>query len=295
MPNCGYSFTPSYAFSTTDSVTYITEGTDITPSVEVYSQDGADAGTQTVTMATTFTIASGQGQTTLSLSGTGVVPDVTFDVVLTNPCATATINNIVFSSNPIAVTDGNTATATFSTPTDSVDSTNTVQGLCGPKSYVIKDSNGATVTTWATITVSSTGTHTLTIDSTQFPTHFSSAVSETLTVETTLDTWSVTNTASTVTVNLDPTACDCSALAWTAPAITVASVNIDATSTPTIPAPNSDTSATSSNFAFANCYEDGNTCATTGSYAAISDFTVDDGTGAVSLTGHAFLSWDVSS
>ena len=151
------------------------------------------------------------------------------------------------------------------------------------------------MTTWATITVSSTGTHTLTIDSTQFPTHFSSAVSETLTVETTLDTWSVTNTASTVTVNLDPTACDCSALAWTAPAITVASVNIDATSTPTIPAPNSDTSATSSNFAFANCYEDGNTCATTGSYAAISDFTVDDGTGAVSLTGHAFLSWDVSS
>ena len=61
MPNCGYAFTPSYAFSTTDSVSYITEGSVITPSVEVYSQAGSDASTQTVTMATTFTIGSGLG------------------------------------------------------------------------------------------------------------------------------------------------------------------------------------------------------------------------------------------
>ena len=67
-------------------------------------------------MATTITVDGGQGQSTTSLSGSGVVPDVTFDVVLTNPCLTATIDNIVFSPSTLSVNDGLTGTATFTIP-----------------------------------------------------------------------------------------------------------------------------------------------------------------------------------
>ena len=97
-------------------MSYINGGTAIVPSVEVYSQDGSNAGTETVTMATTITIDSNQGQSTHVLSGNSDVPDVSFDMVLTNPCIAAAIDAIVFSPASIAVTDGNTATATFSIP-----------------------------------------------------------------------------------------------------------------------------------------------------------------------------------
>ena len=89
---------------------------------------------------------------------------MTFDVVVSNPCVTATINNIVFNPVAITVSDGSTATATFSTPTDSVDASNTVSNLCGAKSYTIKDSTGTVITTWASISTATDGTHTLTID-----------------------------------------------------------------------------------------------------------------------------------
>jgi hypothetical protein len=77
-------------------------------------------------MATTITIDGSQGQSTLSLSGNSDVPDVTFDVVLTNPCIAAAIDAIVFSPSSIAITDGDTETATFSIPQDAVDKTQTV-------------------------------------------------------------------------------------------------------------------------------------------------------------------------
>jgi hypothetical protein len=108
VPACEYTFTSTYVFTTTDSVSYINAGTAIVPSIEVYTQSGADASTQTVTMATTITIDGSQGQSTLSLSGNSDVPDVTFDVVLTNPCIAAAIDAIVFSPSSIAITDGDT-------------------------------------------------------------------------------------------------------------------------------------------------------------------------------------------
>jgi hypothetical protein len=116
-PACGYTYTATYAFTTTNSVSYISAGTVIVPSVEIYTQDGSNSGTETVTMATTITVAGGQGQSTTSLSNSGsVVPDVTFDVVSTNPCLTATVNDIVFSPTSLSVNDGATGTATFTIP-----------------------------------------------------------------------------------------------------------------------------------------------------------------------------------
>ena len=117
VPACSYTYTATYAFTTTNSVSYISAGTVIVPSVEIYTQDGSDSGTETVTMATTITVGGGQGQSTTSLSNSGsVVPDVTFDVVSTNPCLTATVNNIVFSPTSLSVNDGDTGTATFTIP-----------------------------------------------------------------------------------------------------------------------------------------------------------------------------------
>ena len=121
VPTCSYTFTAAYSFATTDSVTYITDGALIVPSIEIFSQDGSDASTQTVTMSTTITVDGGQGQSTLSLSGTGVVPDATFDVDIVNPCIAAAIDDLSFSPATIGVQDGNVGTATFTIPQDAVD------------------------------------------------------------------------------------------------------------------------------------------------------------------------------
>jgi hypothetical protein len=206
VPACGYAFTSTYVFTTTGSVSYINAGTAIVPSVEVYSLAGSDASTQTVTMAATITVGGSQGQSTLSLSGNSDVPDVTFDVVLTNPCITASIDNISFATSPLSVVDGSTGTSTFTIPQDDVDKSNTVQDLCGTKEYVVKDSSSNVINTWASIALSTTTarTYILTIDTTQYPTHVTSDTTEVLTITT--------------------TACDCSKLGWTIPALVTSSV-----------------------------------------------------------------------
>jgi hypothetical protein len=109
-----------------------------------------------------------------------------------------------------------------------VDTANTVQDLCGTKTYTIKDSSDNTITTWASIAVSTTTarTYILTIDPAQYPTHFTSDVSETLTVETTFQSWGANNgnTASTIAITLAKVDCNCSKLGWTAPSIVTTNV-----------------------------------------------------------------------
>lgn len=85
--------------------------------LNIYSQDiangGATAGAPTKTFAMTFksdiTLAGGNGP-----SGTTVFNAAstnTFNIVITNPCYTATIPSLTFSPNAVlAVVDGATAT-----------------------------------------------------------------------------------------------------------------------------------------------------------------------------------------
>jgi hypothetical protein len=239
-------------------------------------------------MAATITVGGSQGQSTLFLSGNSDVPDVTFDVVLTNPCITASIDNISFATSPLSVADGSTGTSTFTIPQDDVDKSNTVQDLCGTKEYVVKDSSSNIITTWASIALSTTTarTYILTIDTTQYPTHVTSDTTEVLTITTTLASWVTNggNTASTISVTITTTACDCSKLGWTIPALVTSSVQIDGSVTPTVNTPVADTS--NSDFDFLQCYEDSGTCATTGTYTASSDFTYNDGSsGDITLPG----------
>ena len=57
-------------------------------------------------------------------------------------------------------------------------------------------------------------------------------------------------------------------MAWTAPTVATTTVNVDASATPTVPAPTADDSAKNSVTAMSVCYENGNDCATTGTYAS---------------------------
>ena len=176
---------------------------------------------------------------------------------MANPCPSTTVAAITFSPSSITVTDGSTATSEFVIPTDDVDTAaSPLKYLCGTKTYTIKDSSNNVITTWAAITDSSTdGSKTLTIDPQQYGSDITSTVTETVTVETKFEDWS-SNSGSTATivVTMDPNTCDCSALAWTAPTIGTATVAINASSNPSVPAPTSSTAATSSNVAFARCY-----------------------------------------
>ena len=195
-----------------------------------------------------------------------------FDITVSNPCTSTTISDPTFSPASITVADGSTATAEFTVPGDGVDTSNSLTDLCGVKNYAITDSNGASVSTWAAITDSSvtTGSKTLTIDPSVYGSHISSTVSETLTITTTFADHGGPSSTKTIAVTINTLNCSCTALAWTTPTAVVATINIDATGTPTVPAPVSDDSARSSNSAFSACYENSNPCATTGTYAASS-------------------------
>jgi hypothetical protein len=75
--------------------------------------------------------------------------------VITNPCLAATITAITFNPTSLTVTDGATGRAEFSIPTDTVDTANGITGLCGTKTYTVKDGS-TTITTYAKIQQSST-------------------------------------------------------------------------------------------------------------------------------------------
>jgi hypothetical protein len=155
-----------------------------------------------------------------------------------------------------------------------VDKANTVQDLCGEKTYTIKDGSGNTITTWAAITEDTTArTYVLTIDTTQYA-YSASTATENLSVETRLTTWGANAGSDTaITVTITPVGCNCAALAWSAGSVNAVSVNIDASQNETPNVPVSSDAARSTDTAFATCYDSGNACVTTGSYAnGASDF-----------------------
>ena len=271
VPACGYTYTSVYAHTIPGgtAASIIFAGTTVVPSFEIYSTNTAHIADYTLSIANTITVGGSQGQgSTVEFTPTAS----SFDVTVSNPCLTTTILGITFNPSSITVTDGSTATSEYTVPGDGVDTANSLTDLCGVKSYVITNSGGTTITTWAAITDSTvtTGSKTLTIDPSVYGSHISSTVSETLTITTTFADHNGPSTTSTIAVTINTISCDCSAMAWTAPTAVTATVNVDASGTPTVPAPVSDDSARSSNTAFSACWENSADCATTGTYAASS-------------------------
>jgi hypothetical protein len=170
----------------------------VDPSFEIYTVDTSHEASYNVDLTNAITIGSGQGQgATTAFSPS----DVSITIDVTNPCKTTSVGSITFSPSSITVTDGSTATSEFSVPTDGVDTSAGLTGLCGTKSYAITDSSAAAVSGWAVITDSTvtSGDKTLTIDPSAYGSHLFAAVSETLTVTTTFADWG-TNAGSTSTI-----------------------------------------------------------------------------------------------
>lgn len=147
--------------------TIVTAGTTVIPSFEVYSTTPAHAASYSLTLTNSITFAPQQGQTTLTIAA----PDVSQTLTVVNPCVDTTINPITFSPSAIAVNDGDDGPADFVIPTDAVDVANSLKGLCGARSYAIKDATNVAVTTWAVITnhASTEGSMTLTIKTSLYP------------------------------------------------------------------------------------------------------------------------------
>jgi hypothetical protein len=247
-PACGYTVVNTFAYTTSPNSAYITAGTILTPSVDIYTADGSNSGTVTVTIAMTGTVDGSHTSTGQTTSAVGPV-DTTFDIVITNPCETTVIDDLVFSTSTLTITDGNTSTLTFPIPQDAIDKANTVQDLCGEKSYAVYDS-ATLVTTWGSIAAdaSTARQYILTIDTTQLA-YSASTIAKTITVKTTFADWGGNsgNSNSQFSLNVTPLGCDCSAMAWTAPSIGTESVNIDGSITPTLAVPAADDAARSSN------------------------------------------------
>ena len=74
-----------------------------------------------------------------------------FDVVVNDPCLTATIANTGITS--MTVVNGQTATQNFMKAADSVENQYQIFSLCGPRTYVIVDSTDTPVP-WISITAS---------------------------------------------------------------------------------------------------------------------------------------------
>ena len=55
---------------------------------------------------------------------------ISFDVTIIDPCETTVINDAVFSPATLTVTNGETATMTFTEVTDSVEVDNNIDTLC---------------------------------------------------------------------------------------------------------------------------------------------------------------------
>ena len=233
-----------------------------------------------MTLANSITFAAAQGQSTLTIAA----PSVSQTLTVVNPCAATTINQITFSPSAIAVNDGDDGPADFVIPTDAVDVANSLTGLCGARSYAIKDATNVAVTTWAVITdhASTEGSMTLTIKTSLYPNQITTATKvETLTITTTLVDWSgATASTTNIVVTISRLACNCDRLLWVAPTLQTVTVNIGATKDLTVanpgdgtayfPAASPDSATTASTFPdFNACIEASTPCSTTGgSYSA---------------------------
>lgn len=163
VPDCGYAYTTTYTWTgTVSNVITIDSGNG--GRINVQTNNVSDANTYAVTVGRTIIIADNNGSSS-SFDYTGSSDQHSFNVIISNPCPQATLNEITFAPTSISVQDGQSATATFSSPTTTIDVNNSLFQACGSLSFAVfaDDQDTALSTQWAT--VSTTGaTGTLTVD-----------------------------------------------------------------------------------------------------------------------------------
>ena len=232
VPACGYTTTNSFSHTipagTAQSI--ISAGTTVIPSFEIYTTNKAHEASYNVSLLNTITVGANQGQgATTSFTASAVA--ITIDV--SNPCKSATVSSITFTPNAISVTDGSTAEAEFPIPGDSVDTANSLTGLCGTKTYTLTNNNGgASVSAWATIEDSvsnnNPGGKKIKIQTLNYPSELTQA-STAITIDVLVkyadaDYSGVAGTTTQIVVTINKAACDCAAMAWSAPTVSVGTV-----------------------------------------------------------------------
>ena len=304
VPACGYTFTNSFGHTIPagTATSIIFAGTTVVPSFEIYTTTPAHAANYAVSLTNTITVGSGQGQgATTSFTPSNV--DITIEV--SDPCPASTISSITFSPNAISVVDGSSATAEFSIPGDTVDTANSLTGLCGTKTYTLtNNSGGASVSAWATVTDSSVtaGDKTLTINTLNYPSEITTATLA-ITIDVLVKYANYAGNAGTTTqivVTITKATCSCAAMAWSAPTVSVAAVSLNGSITlattqsasePYFPPPVSSDAAKATDAAFNQCWADGNACTTAGTYSALNvKYDAGDGNGIVAIPG-GWLAW----
>jgi hypothetical protein len=263
----------------TDSFTW--EGDSATPAITtsgatmtIYSGDRSQAATYPVKLGNEITIASNGPGGSTTFTPAIDADKVIFDVVLVDPCTTATINALVFTPGSLSVEDGLSISGTFDVPTNSVmDTHSSTSLLCDVTEYALYQDNDGTDTgllsTWGTITGPVGSTYTMSFDTSVDVDLIASetSVDHIVYVKSTLTSYNSQVTYTPITVTITQTGCDCSALLWVNPATDTYTVDVDTNTDITLPIPTSDDSNRALIPSFEQCYFAGS-CATTGEFQA---------------------------
>lgn len=136
--------------------------------------------------------------------------------------------------------------------------------LCGPRVFTARDnSNNAVLGGWAAITPhpSSPNKAILTIDPSKYGQLITTAVTKTVKVAVTLQDYSNrAGVSDTLTVSMQPIACNCADMLWNQPDAVTLTVAVNANASIQIPEPTSDNSQAADEVnhrAFANCFKSG--------------------------------------
>ncbi len=170
------------------------------------SNDKTKHATYTVTLTNTIVHADGSW-----------TPSMNFVVEVNDPCRTTAIATIDITAG-MNLELGNTATLDFLEAVDAVETSSTVQAICGAKSYVVLNAVGGTAVSWISVAAKtgSSGTYTITAS----PVLETFVGTLTYKLSTTLDNYSMNpGRTDTLTIVVRAASCDCAAVVRDLPAM----------------------------------------------------------------------------
>lgn len=165
--------------------------------------------------------------------------------------------------------------------------------ICGEYEFEVYQDSSDTALSSAWITISgkanTPGTYTFDVDTTVDNTLLTTQAEAdyTVYVKSYLVDYTDVKTYTSKAVKIVRATCDCTALAWDDATISTPSIGVNIGSTETVPLPQANTGARSTNAAFDTCYQTANDCGTGGSFQAGS-IKYDDG---VTSGGTTLPSW----
>lgn len=236
-PACNYPYSVDFSWdSGTDGVVEGTTAGGLTAhsTTQLVGSAGYTAG---MSVTATITITAGAAVDHASTETYTPTDDpVTFDVNVVNPCATATITDLVFTPAAPTVMDGDEGYTEWAATTSSVDVTHSSPGgFCGAITYAIFTDNDGTDTPvasayagdWATIAVDTSGAYRLTFRTADSQDLLDDEASKdiTLYIKSTLTGYDISE-YDPIVVTVTAAVCDCSFLQWSAPTVTETTVAV---------------------------------------------------------------------